>query len=479
MAKILVSWIATGNDFIHNEASDSGPNYRFHKYFYRGYSKHLILSSEAESETLETTCKGIRLYSLIKRSFSSHELKVEYLDIKGSDLVNFNVIHAKIHHLFTEYQNDEIDIFVSPGTATMQIVWHITHLQGLFKTRLLQTIKPEDTADQKPKLLEIDISNHSPTDYLIVKENNISGKKKTNKNDYCLTKSVQEIHQLAKTLALTNKTTILILGESGTGKEQIAKIIQGASSRANKPFNIVNCASISPDLLESRLFGHEKGAFTSATDSKDGYLKASDTGTIFLDEIGDISPQMQIALLRVLQEGEIQKVGSHKTEKIDIRIIAATNKDLYQCCKEGSFRWDLYYRLNVAEINTIPLRLRGAMEIKELINFFNNKFQKALNLNRKLLEIPQDSMDFLCQYSWPGNVRELENLIERFYAYNLDVLTMDKLPLRFTNDDIISDKLEDIKKTHICKIVNRCGGNLAKAARILDVGSVNTIKTYI
>lgn len=477
MAKILVSWIATNNDFINNEASDTGPNYRFHEHFYKGYSKHIILSSEIES--MEITSKGMRLYSFIKKNFPTHDVKVEYLDLKGTDIVNINLIQAKIHNLFNLYKDDEIDIFVSPGTPTMQIVWHIIHLQGLFKTRLLQTIKPEDTLDHKPQLLEIDISNHTPTDYLIVKENNISNKQKSSEVDYCLSKSVQEVHQLAKTLALTNKTTILILGETGTGKEKVAEIIHEYSSRKKNPFIIVNCAAINPDLLESRLFGHKKGAFTSATESKDGYFKAAHTGTIFLDEIGDINPQMQVALLRVLQAAEIQKVGSNKTEKIDIRIIAATNKDLYQCCKEGTFRWDLYYRLNVAEIQTTPLRLRGAKEIETLINFFNIKFQKQLNLNRKLIEIPQETMDFLCQYSWPGNVRELENLMERFYAYNLDVLTINKLPFKFFSTDIACDKLEDVKRMHIRKIVNLCGGNLAKASKILDVGSVNTIKAYI
>lgn len=477
MAKILISWIATMNDFNNNVASDSGPNYRFHQYFFKGYSKHIILSSEIES--MEITSKGMRLYSLIKKNFPTHDLKVEYLDLKGNDVVNFNLIQAKIHQILSQYKDDNIDLFVSPGTPTMQIVWHITHLQGLFKTKLLQTIKPEDSLDNKPKLIEIDISNHTPTDYLIVKENNISTKEKKCKVDYCLTKSVQEVHQLAKTLAITNKTTILILGETGTGKERIANIIHKNSQRAKNPFIIVNCAAISSDLLESRLFGHEKGAFTSAIDSKDGYFKAAHTGTIFLDEIGDISPQMQVALLRVLQDGEIQKVGSNKPEKIDIRIIAATNQDLYQCCKDGSFRWDLYYRLNVAEIHTMPLRLRDAKEIKELIQFFNLKFQNEFNLNRKLLEIPQETMDFLCQYSWPGNVRELENLMERFYAYNLDVLTINKLPSMFFSYDIASDKLEDVKRMHIRKIVNLCGGNLAKASKILDVGSVNTIKAYI
>lgn len=477
MSKILISWIATNNDFINNEVSDSGPTYRFHQHFYKGYSKHIILSSEFES--MEITSKGMRLYSLIKKNFPTHDVKVEYLNLKGSDIVNFNLIQAKIHHLFNLYKDDQIDIFVSPGTPTMQIVWHITHLQGLFKTRLLQTIKPEDTLDHKPQLLEIDISNHSPTDYLLLKENNISSKKFNKYDNYCETKSVKEVHQLAETLAITNKTTILILGETGTGKERIANIIHNNSQRVKNPFIIVNCAAIGSDLLESRLFGHEKGAFTSATESKDGYFKAAHTGTIFLDEIGDINPQMQVALLRVLQEGEIQKVGSNKTEKIDIRIIAATNKDLYQCCKEGTFRWDLYYRLNVAEIQTTPLRLRSANEIETLINFFNIKFQKQLNLNRKLIEIPQETMDFLCQYKWPGNVRELENLMERFYAHNIDILTIDKLPSMFFNNDISSDKLEDVKRMHIRKIVNLCGGNIAKASKILDVGSVNTIKAYI
>lgn len=209
-------------------------------------------------------------------------------------------------------------------------------------------------------------------------------------------------------------STVLIRGESGTGKELIAKAIHSNSDRSNKPFVKVNCASIPENLLESELFGHEKGAFTGAIQSKPGKFAIADTGTIFLDEIGDMPVSMQVKLLRVLQEREIESVGGITSRKIDVRVIAATNRDLEKMIKDGSFREDLYYRLNVLSINPPPLRDRKE-DIPDLVEHFINKLNKKLN--KTILGIKQDALDLLIDYSWPGNIRELENIMER--AINL------------------------------------------------------------
>jgi len=206
------------------------------------------------------------------------------------------------------------------------------------------------------------------------------------------------------------ESTILVLGESGTGKELFAKAIHYNSGRREGPFIPVNCAAIPGELLESELFGHEKGAFTSAIRTRIGRFELASGGTIFLDEIGDMSPHLQSKLLRVLQERQFERIGGVKTIKIDIRVIAATHQDLRKGVDEGRFREDLYYRLNVIPIEIPPLRERR-QDIPLLVHHFLSQLNK--DKKRKIQGIDPEVMDRLLQYHWPGNVRELENMIER------------------------------------------------------------------
>ncbi len=221
--------------------------------------------------------------------------------------------------------------------------------------------------------------------------------------------ALQELQKMVLQVAASN-ATILITGESGTGKELMANFIQQSSSRHNKPFLKINCNTISESLLESDLFGYEKGAFTGAAGQQKGKFEEVDGGTIFLDEIGDISPRMQAALLRVLQDGEIIRVGGNKTIKVDVRIIAATNRNLQEMVSDGSFRLDLFYRLNIINIPMPPLRERKE-DIIDLTTYFIRKYRKAFG--RKISFVPQPVLDRLLLHSWPGNVRELENVIQR------------------------------------------------------------------
>lgn len=227
------------------------------------------------------------------------------------------------------------------------------------------------------------------------------------------TRTLKDIMYMCQKASETT-STVLIRGESGTGKELIAKAIHNNSNRKNKPFVRVNCASIPENLLESELFGYEKGAFTGAVQSKPGKFAIADTGTIFLDEIGDMPLSMQVKLLRVLQEREIESVGGITPKNIDVRVIAATNRNLEEMIEEGSFREDLYYRLNVLGINLPPLRERKE-DIPELAEHFITKLNKKLH--KTILGIKQDALNLLIEYSWPGNIRELENIMER--AINL------------------------------------------------------------
>ncbi len=221
-------------------------------------------------------------------------------------------------------------------------------------------------------------------------------------------KKILEIVDIIKNVADTT-ATVLLTGESGVGKEVFAKAIHKLSSRADKPFIKINCAAIPEDLLESELFGYEKGAFTGAHTTKKGKFELANGGTIFLDEIGDMPLLLQSKLLRVLQEKEIERLGSSKTIKVDVRIIAATNKNLEKMVQEGTFREDLYYRLNVIPIYIPPLRERKE-DIPMLIYYFVDKFSK---LYRKKLTVSKELVDLLTDYEWPGNVRELQNTIER------------------------------------------------------------------
>ncbi|MDI3529944.1 MAG: hypothetical protein PWQ23_1763 [Thermoanaerobacter sp.] len=238
--------------------------------------------------------------------------------------------------------------------------------------------------------------------------------------------------------AAETDSTVLIRGESGTGKELVANAIHYASKRKDKPFIRVNCAAIPVTLLESELFGHERGAFTGAVTQKIGKFELADGGTIFLDEIGDIPPEIQVKLLRVIQEKEFERVGGIKTIKVDVRIIAATNKNLEKAIKEGTFREDLYYRLNVIPVILPPLRERRE-DIPLLVEHFIEKLNKKLNKNVK--KVTRKAMQALIYYDWPGNIRELENIIERCITLSdNDYIDYKDLPHYIRNESaVISD----------------------------------------
>lgn len=286
--------------------------------------------------------------------------------------------------------------------------------------------------------------------------------------------------------------TVLITGESGTGKELVAKSIHANSRRNEKGFVVVNCAALTETLLESELFGHEKGAFTGADRRREGRFMQADQGTIFLDEIGEMSHVMQAKLLRVLQEKEIQRVGGAETLPVDVRIIAATNRDLQQEVAEGNFREDLYYRLNVVTLTVPPLRERSD-DIPLLAAYFLEKYAAR---NRKQLKgFTPVAMDALIKYDWPGNVRELENAVERAVILSTgEYLTEKVFPLSILQDydgesntsGVRSDpeeprSLEAVERQAIMDALKASGGNKSEAARMLGINRktlYTKLKTY-
>ena len=292
---------------------------------------------------------------------------------------------------------------------------------------------------------------------------------------------MEEVINVAARVA-ESKATVLITGENGTGKEVLAKAIHYMSSRKEKPFIAVNVSALTETLLESELFGHERGAFTGADKMKKGRFEIADGGTLFLDEVGDIPQSIQVKLLRVLQEHQFERVGGIEKIEIDVRIIAATNKDLEQKIKDGTFREDLYYRLNVVSIKIPPLRERKE-DILPLIENFIAKYSKENN--KEKLEVSKEAVDVLMKYNYPGNVRELENIIERAVVLTRGkVITLNDLPMNIKgfkeektlgslDEGTLTDQVEALEKQLIFDALQQSEGNQTKAGKLLGLTERN------
>ncbi len=291
---------------------------------------------------------------------------------------------------------------------------------------------------------------------------------------------MKEILRIIDKVAENDQTTILLTGESGTGKNIIAKLIHDNSPRMENPFINVTCSAISDQLLESELMGHKRGAFTDAVQDKTGLFELADTGTIFLDEIGDMSLHLQAKVLRILEEKTFRRVGGLQDITVDTRIIAATNKNLSELVETGNFREDLYYRLNVINVEIPPLRERGE-DIPLLVDSFIKKFNHELSSDVK--RFTPKAMELINAYSWPGNLRELRNVIERtILLSNTDVLGVDELPSSLKKDQVSNKSLEDfelpesginlekLEKDILLKALEKCSGNVSNAARFLSIG---------
>jgi DNA-binding NtrC family response regulator len=329
-------------------------------------------------------------------------------------------------------------------------------------------------AMQHKKLKEENISLKNKIEELIMPEN-LAGE----------SPQMKKIFELINTVAPTD-TTVMIRGESGTGKELVAKAIHLNSRRKYFPIITINCGALTETLLESELFGHEKGSFTGALHSRKGKFEMANGGTIFLDEIGSISPKMQIELLRVVETKKFSRVGGNEVISSDFRLISATNESLEDLVKQGSFREDLYYRLNVFAMTIPPLRERKE-DIPVLVYYFFKKYSSMMN--KKIKNISDDAMKFLVNYQWPGNVRELENAIERALVVGKGTeLTLKDFPFKSENqDDLIQlDNEEDkslsaLEKKYIIKILEENKWNISRSADVLKIDRVtlyNKINRY-
>ncbi len=284
--------------------------------------------------------------------------------------------------------------------------------------------------------------------------------------------AMRKIFDAIETVGPTD-ATVLITSESGTGKELLARAIHQASPRRFHPLVVIHCGALTETLLESELFGHEKGAFTGAQYRKKGKFEIAEGGTVFLDEIGDISLKTQTDLLRVLQEREITRVGGNQIIKVDFRCIAATNKDLEKLIEEGKFRPDLFYRLNVFRIELPPLRERRE-DIPLLVDHFVRKLSQAMN--KRITRVAPAAMNLLQQQPWLGNVRELENAVERAMVVGQEPELKEQdfifKSQSGTSSNGASKSLEDIERSHILRVLEECGGNQSRAAELLDIDRV-------
>jgi DNA-binding NtrC family response regulator len=432
-----------------------------------------ILVIDDEEETLK----------VIKKALSKSGYNVMTVN-NGRD--GLNILEKEdIEIVITDLKLPDIDgmeilnktLKINPDIAVIMITAYgtIENAVNAMKIGAVDYIlKPIDIYDLR---LRVDkaISNKNMQKEIIYLRKEV-GKKYGFKNIIGESKSMKEIYEKVMQIAPT-KSNVLITGESGTGKELIAKAIHYNSPRKDKPFIPLNCAAISEGVLESELFGHEKGAFTGAIEKRLGKFELAHMGTIFLDEIGDIPLSIQVKLLRVLEEREFMRVGGTKTIRVDVRLIAATNSDLEKAVREKRFREDLYYRLKVVTIELPPLRERKE-DIPLLVNHFINEFSRENN--RRIDSIDKDVMEFFMSYDWPGNVRELKNTIENMVVMaKKNRLTLGDIPIYskkdFNKDNYKIDftpgmSLKDIEREAIRKTLINVNGNKTKAAKLLKIG---------
>lgn len=395
--------------------------------------------------------------------FDRLEIDIVITDVRMPGLTGIEILHQ------VKKRNPDTIVIMLTGYGSIEEAVKAMKL-GAYQY-ILKPVIVEDLIEQIKEILErLDSAkNHSPL-------NHLASTIPDNKQILGSSPRIQNVAKLISKIAGTD-LPVLILGESGTGKELAATAIHHSSDRALKKFIAINCAAFPDTLLESELFGYEKGAFTDARTSKPGKIEEADSGTLFLDEIGDMKPAMQAKLLRVLEEQEFQRLGSNKSQKVDIRIISATNRDLRQAIVEGEFRPDLFYRLNAVNIIMPPLR-----EISEDIPLLANNFAKqfAIRLNRKVTQISNEAITTLIQYKWPGNVRELANALRRAVALSDGPqINVYDLPPHITDvaqsaDDVQQIKkkslvLADIEREHILAVLEVAKGNKSLAANMLGI----------
>ncbi len=469
--KILLSWEAFGNDYERetNKANPQGPTLSFHQYFYEsnGYDQHILLSARGK----QGDQKQVQLLKdTILYVYEGRKVELRFIPIE--DIVDMNEVRRKVASLLEELKEHELHFFISPGTSAMQVAWHLIHIERTdLNTTLLQTVGARDTADGKPKLKFIELEKSTTPGTLIAKEQEEKTASYYKVGESLITPSIEKVYSLARKAAAAEQVTVLISGATGSGKENLASYIHESSSRKGKAFIAVNCSAFDDNLLLSQLFGYKKGAFTGATEDRKGLFKEADGGTIFLDEIGDISSFTQQALLRVLQSGEFLPIGSAKTEKVNVRVITATHRNLRELCVKEKFRWDLFYRISTAELKLPSLQERGQEEINTYLDYMIEHEGKQLG-KKYQLKLSKKVKEYLLAYPYPGNLREMRNIITTLYVFEegkeVDSLEfLPEIPEDVHSNSLNHDEyLAPYHKQLLIRLMKHTNGNLSKATKL-------------
>ncbi len=380
-----------------------------------------------------------------------------------------------------------------PGMDGLEVLKEIKHINPEIDVVIITAYGTIETAVEAIKVGAIDyITKPVELDELLILVNRVAERRQLIRENELLReelgkkgvtadKIVYKSPRMAEVINMAgrvaaSRASVLIQGESGTGKELLARLIHQLSPRANKPIIVVNCVALHENLLESELFGHEKGSFTGATSRRIGRFEEADGGTLFLDEIGELTPAVQVKLLRFLQEREFQRLGSNTNIQVDVRVISATNRDLEVQVKEGTFREDLFYRLKVVTMSLPPLRERKE-DLRILINHFIDKF--SVENGKTIQGLTAEARDFLLKYDYPGNVRELVNILERAVVIARDkYITTDDLPFQAASSahdsskktaGILRESVEELEKKLIAEAMQKAQDNQTKAAEILGM----------
>ena len=470
MKNYLISWISEYHDFEKNEdhkfdINYNGPSFDLHRSFFTDHDQHILLSTGPEGDEL-----GQRLQRDLNRGFSGRSIQLIGLDI--GDPTDYQLVRSKIDEVLNRIKAHakRIDLMFTTGTSVMRIGMAITHLGTDAPTRLIQGKDPRMTGG-RGEFSELILAKDDFVGRLYVKS------KPSQSSAIYKAEALLPVYHQGDKVAQMERITTLILGASGTGKEHLAKYIHQQSARSAKPYIPVNCASLNDEILQSDLFGHKKGSFSFAHQDRKGYFEIAHGGTIFLDEIGDISPRMQQSLLRVIQEKEVLPLGGNQAKKIDVRIIAATHVDLEQKITQGKFREDLYYRLSAIELHTPELKAYGKADLEGLIHFLNEKLADEYGAKKLILD--QELWQFFHLYPFKGNIRELENIFTHFFVFGEGNIGIKDLPPRYKRQGIDYDwTMEAIKVRHVQRMLTVFNGNLTHTAKALDV-SYNTMMKLI
>jgi len=437
-----------------------------------GIFRILIVDDDAdyrETYRMLLTKKGYNIETAASSEEAYQFMDKEYYPLIISDIMMPGINGVEFLRKVKDKYNKNIEVIMVTGYGSVETAVQSMKL-GAFGY-FIKSHNPEEL------ILEIE-KVHKIFSLQNINELN----KNNNKSKYLYTSSnegMQNVYEMARRVAKSN-SNVLITGESGVGKEIIAHMIHDNSARANMPFIPINCQYYSSGLIESELFGHEKGAFTGASVTRIGHLEAGNGGTIFLDEIGDMEEGTQVKLLRVLETRQIERIGSNKLIDVDFRLVAATNKDMTKHVADGRFREDLYFRINTIEIKIPPLRQRKE-DLEDLIYFFIERYNKEMDKGIK--DIDENTKQQLLSYSYPGNIRELKNIIERLMVLTTgrnvlkgDIINNNKNINNSSSNEMINENITTYKEAkrdfeikYINKVLKSCGNNITHAAKIMDI----------